>query len=550
MSYLANGQNLGGVDMGVALSYLSLSPNGEHQDEHIPTEDESPSYLDTLNLRLRNLEHPEDILPYFLSYSNMSDLLVELNLSKNSLSDLPMEMNQLINLRQLNLACNQFTQLPDALYTLVNLHHLDLTENQLVNLDHLPMALQHLRTLRAGGNRLERLDDQIDLWQHMVFLQLGSECGGNRLVDLPEGLAGMKQLEELDLSNNQLQDWPSYPLPRALKHLKMPGNQLKDIPHDLLLCCPNLVSLDMASNRLAFLPFLNGFYGNATTPLQLLNVSNNNIYIVPTSILGTCTQVVLTGNPALEYHRKATTTYAQRLRDLSRIAIYSSPYNDFYMDVALIELLNHSSSSSSSSSLDDENEISLAQQDKMDTEATPPLLLFLGEDQSSSGIISNKHEGIFTDKGELWVPSLRELSMRYLADLKQRTSNNGGNKDVPSTILNDLQMETTCDVCGRSCVNEWLSAIQVKAHQTYSSVVCKVTLCSTACWLLHYQKTRLPSMATTATTTTTTTTPLPQAMATAASLPPLHTLSPDSFEWIVAAATASAIQMEEDQALE
>ncbi|ORZ25292.1 hypothetical protein BCR42DRAFT_363366 [Absidia repens] len=540
MSYLANGQNLGGVDMDVALSYLTLSPNGEHQDNHIPTEDESPSYLDTLNLRLRNLEHPEDILPYFLSYSNMSDLLVELNLSKNSLSDLPMEMNQLINLRQLNLACNQFTQLPDVLYTLVNLQHLDLSENQLVNLDQLPMALQHLRTLRAGGNRLERLDDRIDLWQNMVLLQLGSECGGNRLMDLPEGLAGMEQLEELDLSNNQLQDWPSYPLPRALKHLKMPGNQLKDIPHDLLLCCPNLISLDMASNRLAFLPFLNGFYGSTITPLQLLNVSNNNIYIVPTSILGTCAQVVLTGNPALEYHRKATTTYAQRLRDLSRIAIYSSPYNDFYMDVALIELLNYPSSSP----LEIENEISLEQQDNLDSAATAPVLLFLSKDQHSSGIISSKHEGIFTDKGELWVPSLRELSMRYIADCRQRTSD-GGNKDVPSTILDDLQLEMTCDMCGRSCVNEWLSAIQVKSHQIYSSVVCKVTLCSTACWLLHYQKTRLPSMP-----TTTTTAPLPQAMASAASLPPLHTLSPDSFEWIVAAATASAIQMEEDQALE
>ncbi|KAI8099403.1 uncharacterized protein BX664DRAFT_321166 [Halteromyces radiatus] len=507
-SYLMNGEILHGVgthDTKVSLS--SLSANGEH----IPTEEECPSFLDCLNLRRQHLEQPKDILPYLSSFTNMSHFLVELDLSRNNLSDLPLAMNQLCSLRQLNLACNLFTQLPySVLNNLPTIQHLDITENQLVDLDSLPMVLPHLRTLRASGNRLERLDDKIAMWQDMTFLQLGSECGGNRLESLPDDLMGMIQLKELDVSNNQLQSWPNH-LPLGLKHLKMPGNYLKDIPHDLLLQCPDLVTLDMASNRLAFLPFLHGFYGDDRS-LRVLNVSNNNIYIVPTSVLDSCIRVILTGNPALEYHRKSTTIYAERLRDLSKMAVYSTPHYDFYMDMALIDLLNQSSP-------------------RIDHQTTNGLPLFVLNDQQD-----RLQDWIVTEKGESWIPSLRELTMRYIMDLQHKENNDYNN--IPSSILDDLKTGNPCDVCGKSCVIEWLSAIQVRAYQTYTSVVCKVSLCSTACWKIHYQRTRMPA--------TDSSISQPTSMSTL--LPPLN-LPSDSFEWIVAAATASAIQLEQDQAL-
>jgi Leucine-rich repeat (LRR) protein len=442
--------------MDAAMSHLSLSPNGEPQqhDQHIPNDDECPSYLDTLTLRRHNLENPGDLVHYLYSYATMSELLVELDLSRNGLSDLPWEVKDLGNLRHLNLACNRFLELPSVLYTLTDLHHLDVTENQLTHLDKLPLALPHLRSLRASGNRLQRLDDRMDVWTSMTYLQLGSECGGNRLTDIPGSLARMIRLEELDLSNNQLDDRQLLSLPPALKHLKLSGNQLKDIPHDLLLCCPVLETLDMSSNQIAFLSCMVGaVYG--TPLLQRLDLSNNNLTIVPTTFLESCTHVILMGNPALEYHRQSTTSYAQRLRELSSIAIYTSPVT--LVDVSLDQLLNAPDHHAKGATIMN-NTIKPADDDQ--------------------------RRIFFTIDGESWIPSLRELALRSARPLKYKPTG------MPCTVLDDLQVaKCSCVVCGDSCVNEWLSAIQVKAYQTYASVVCKAALCSTPCWLVHHQRT-------------------------------------------------------------
>ncbi|SAM05138.1 hypothetical protein [Absidia glauca] len=455
LSYLSNGQTTNHVDMDAAMSHLSLSPNGEPQqhDQHIPNDDECPSYLDTLTLRRRNLETPSDLVHYLYSYATMSELLVELDLSRNGLSDLPWEVKDLGNLRHLNLACNRFLKLPSVLYTLTDLHHLDVTENQLTHLDKLPLALPHLRSLRASGNRLQRLDDRMEVWTSMTYLQLGSECGGNRLTDLSGGLARMIRLLELDLSNNQFDDWQQLSLPPALKHLKLSGNQLKDIPHDLLLSCPFLETLDMSSNRIGFLPFMVGaVYG--TPLLQRLDLSNNNLTIVPTTFLESCTHVILAGNPALEYHRHSTTSYAQRLRKLSSLAIYTSPP----MDVTLDQLLNAP--------------------DHQKKGATPLTDTIKPADDN------NQRRLFFKSDGESWIPSLRELALRSAQPLKFKPIG------MPCSVLDDLQLaKCSCVVCGDSCANEWLSAVQIKAYQTYASVVCKAALCSTPCWLVHYQRT-------------------------------------------------------------
>ncbi|KAI8342029.1 hypothetical protein BC941DRAFT_415163 [Chlamydoabsidia padenii] len=160
-------------------------------------------------------------------------------------------------------------------------------------------------------------------------------------------------------------------------------------------------------------------------------------------------------------------------------------------------------------------------------------------------VMNNSSNDIFPYNGAVWIPSLRELALRYMMNRKRLGNNKDGrisNSNIPWALVDDLQFEMTCNICGGACVNEWLSAIQVKAHQTYSSVVCKVTLCSTACWLIHYRNTRRPG-------------PLspslpPPTRSNIALVPDLNPFPPDSFEWIVMAATASALQRQEDQSLE
>lgn len=518
LSYLANGETLSGVDFTTSsINSLSLLANSSQSDEHQTGGNEQfTSPISTLNLRRRNFNYPTDVAPYLSVYATMPHTLVTLDLSKNGLSDLPLAIEHLTHLRELNLAWNCFTQLPPALYALIHLQRLNIAGNAIVDMDQLPEALSRLQTLRANDNRLEQLDDRIGLWQNMVYLQLG----GNQLTLISDTLTNMVRLEDLDLSNNKLHTWPPSPLP-ALKHLKLPGNQLTTLPIDLHLCYPKLETTDISANQLSSLPCIT----NTASALQSLNLSNNKIYIVPTSVLSLCPHIDLAGNPALEYHRTSVDAYAQSIRDLSKVAVYSTPHNDSYIDRSLIELLD------SPSALNNNHPSN-----------TPEATVVPRAADSLPLLVLNDPSGIFTKDGPAWIPSLRELAMRYMvADPKVRHS------AMPCTLVGDLRTDMRCDVCGSSCVNEWLSAIQVKTHQTYASVVCKLALCSTACWLRHYRHHRRSAIA--RATQVQETTPLSRAMA-MAPLPELNTLEPDSFEWIVAAATASAIQREEDQALE
>ncbi|SAM00170.1 hypothetical protein [Absidia glauca] len=518
LSYLANGETLSGVDFNTSsMNSLSLLANEDQSDEQQPGGNEQPtSPISALNLRRCNLNYPTDVTPYLSLYATLPHTLVTLDLSKNGLSDLPLALEHLNHLRELNLAWNHFTQLPPVLYALTHLQHLNISGNALGDLNRLPEALPCLQTLRANDNRLEQLDDLIGLWQDMVHLQLG----GNELTFISDTLTNMVRLEELDLSNNQLHTWPPSPLP-TLKHLKLPGNQITTLPIDMHHCFPKLETIDISTNQLSSLPCIT----NTDGALQSLNLSNNKIYIMPTSVLTLCPHIDMSGNPALEYHRTSIDTYAQRIRDLSKVAVYSTPHNDSHIDMLLIDLLD------SPSTLDTNHPSNTPEATIIPTTPESPPLLVL-----------NDPSGIFTKDGPAWIPSLRELAMRYMvADPKVRHS------AIPCTLAGNLWMDMRCDICGNSCVNEWLSALQVKTHQTYASVVCKLALCSTSCWLRHYRQQRRSAI--TRATQVLETTPLSRAMATVP-LPLLHTLEPDSFEWIVAAAAASAIQREEDQALE
>ncbi|ORX44235.1 L domain-like protein [Hesseltinella vesiculosa] len=216
---------------------------------------DQPMYLDALHLRHRQLEQPQDILQHVEHFFTMSHLLVELDLSRNLLSDLPFELNRYLpNLRHLNLACNRLTCIPKLLLHLPQLQHLNLSENQLTHLDGLAAAVPRLKTFRVGGNRLAALDDAWAACTHLTLLELGSECNGNRLTSLPPTLAQLTRLVDLDVSNNLLQQWPL--LPPALLHLKMTGNQLTSLPPDLLVHCPHLITVDVSSNTICALPSL------------------------------------------------------------------------------------------------------------------------------------------------------------------------------------------------------------------------------------------------------------------------------------------------------
>ncbi|KAK8505262.1 hypothetical protein V6N13_045706 [Hibiscus sabdariffa] len=100
---------------------------------------------------------------------------------------------------------------------------------------------------------------------------------------IPESIARLEQLEELNLSSNLLDSLPdSIGLLHKLKILNVSGNKLKALP-DTICLCRSLIELDVSFNSLSqLLNDLGRYLGN----LRKLSIHLNKIRSLPASIGG------------------------------------------------------------------------------------------------------------------------------------------------------------------------------------------------------------------------------------------------------------------------
>jgi leucine-rich repeat protein SHOC2 len=127
-------------------SLRSLTLNLPHLS-HFPQEVMDLSHLEILKIRCESatLSLPEDGpiglwkivhfigmgLKEFPKWSALLQDLEQLNLAKNTLSDLPAEFIHCRQLRRLTLDTNQFKGLPEVIYKMDNINHLSLDGNPL-----------------------------------------------------------------------------------------------------------------------------------------------------------------------------------------------------------------------------------------------------------------------------------------------------------------------------------------------------------------------------------------------------------------------------------
>jgi Leucine-rich repeat (LRR) protein len=165
--------------------------------------------------------------------------LMDLNLSKNSITVIPSDISSLASLQRLNLSENQIDVVPDGLFNLTGLEHLDLSQN---NLFKVPDAIRQLSTLTS-------LDVQ-----------------GNHLRTFPP-LSWFDQLRSVNLSKNELEsfDVGMQCTPSVLVELNLSGNKLYSIPDDI----------------------------NELSALEVLVLSNNSLREVPPACFGIATLQVL-----------------------------------------------------------------------------------------------------------------------------------------------------------------------------------------------------------------------------------------------------------------
>ncbi|XP_029964122.1 leucine-rich repeat and calponin homology domain-containing protein 3 isoform X2 [Salarias fasciatus] len=200
----------------------------------------------SLNLSGRKLKE----FPRSASNHDLTDI-TRADLSRNRLSELPLEVCVFVSVESLNLYQNCLRSLPDALINLQTLTYLNLSRNQLSVLPAVLCSLP-LKVLIACNNKL---------------------------MSLPENLGQLRHLTELDVSCNEIQNLPSQVGQlEALRDLNIRRNHLLHLPAELAEL--PLVRLDFSCNRVTSIPVCY----RRLTQLQTMTLDNNPLQSPPAQI--------------------------------------------------------------------------------------------------------------------------------------------------------------------------------------------------------------------------------------------------------------------------
>uniref|UniRef100_A0A7M4E0T5 Leucine rich repeats and calponin homology domain containing 1 n=1 Tax=Crocodylus porosus TaxID=8502 RepID=A0A7M4E0T5_CROPO len=209
---------------------------------------EEAAHSGSLNLSSRKLkEFPRSAAA--LSH-DLSDT-VRADMSKNRLTEVPMELCHFVSLETLNLYHNCIKIIPDAIVNLQMLTYLNLSRNQLSSLPACLCGLP-LKVLIASNNKLGSLPEEIG--QLKQLMELDVSC--NEITALPQQIGQLKSLRELNIRRN---------------YLKVLPQELVELP---------LVKFDFSCNKVLVIPIC----FRKMMQLQILLLENNPLQSPPAQI--------------------------------------------------------------------------------------------------------------------------------------------------------------------------------------------------------------------------------------------------------------------------
>ncbi|XP_044312150.1 DISP complex protein LRCH3, partial [Varanus komodoensis] len=173
------------------------------------------------------------------------------DLSRNRLSELPIEACLFVSLESLNLYQNCIRYIPETILNLQSLTFLNISRNQLSTLP-VHLCSLPLKVLIASNNKL---------------------------VSLPEEIGQLRQLMELDVSCNEIERIPSQiGHLESLRDLNLRRNHLVHLPEELAEL--PLIRLDFSCNKITTIPLC---YRNFRH-LQTITLDNNPLQSPPAQI--------------------------------------------------------------------------------------------------------------------------------------------------------------------------------------------------------------------------------------------------------------------------
>ncbi|XP_040340730.1 DISP complex protein LRCH3 isoform X6 [Herpailurus yagouaroundi] len=242
---VASGGNLSGVNCGPS-SGAGTGPGPGSWSRSLDRALEEAAVTGVLSLSGRKLrEFPRGAANHDLTDTTRADL------SRNRLSEIPIEACHFVSLENLNLYQNCIRYIPEAILNLQALTFLNISRNQLstlpVHLCNLP-----LKVLIASNNKL---------------------------VSLPEEIGHLRHLTELDVSCNEIQTIPSQVGNlEALRDLNVRRNHLLRLPEELAEL--PLIRFDFSCNKITTIPVC---YRNLRH-LQMITLDNNPLQSPPAQI--------------------------------------------------------------------------------------------------------------------------------------------------------------------------------------------------------------------------------------------------------------------------
>ncbi|XP_068785908.1 leucine-rich repeat and calponin homology domain-containing protein 1 isoform X1 [Struthio camelus] len=161
---------------------------------------------------------------------------VRADLSKNRLTEVPMELCHFVSLETLNLYHNCIKIIPDAIVNLQMLTYLNLSRNQLSSLPACLCGLP-LKVLIASNNKLGSLPEEIG--QLKQLMELDVSC--NEITALPQQIGQLKSLKELNIRRNYLEVLPQELVQLPLVKFDFSCNKVLVIP----ICFRKMVQLQV-----------------------------------------------------------------------------------------------------------------------------------------------------------------------------------------------------------------------------------------------------------------------------------------------------------------
>ncbi|CAN0870913.1 Plant intracellular Ras-group-related LRR protein 7 [Linum grandiflorum] len=191
--------------------------------------------------KLKSQTFPNDIL-------DLERAVRTLDLTRNKIVDVPMEISKLINMQRLILADNLIQRLPVNLGKLQSLKVMILDGNQLSLLPDELGQLVRLERLSITGNLLSSLPDTIGSLRNLSLLNISN----NKLKTLPESIGSCFSLEELEANENLIEGLPASLCNLVhLKSLSLNKNSINQIPPNLLKDCKALQNISLHENPIS-----------------------------------------------------------------------------------------------------------------------------------------------------------------------------------------------------------------------------------------------------------------------------------------------------------